>query len=303
MNRGYFLELLRALAEIRTPFLNWLFHALTYLGDEQVIILVMCLCFWCISKEVVYKTGIAFFISGLAVQGAKIMFRVERPWVYDSSFSPVGYSTETATGYSFPSGHTQAGTALWGTLGVIVKSLPFKIFCFSAVLIVAFTRLYLGVHFLADVLFSLGFTFAVIFLVTWFWKGELSKKREKIIVAIMLGFSALTIVYAFNRHNAGIIEASYLRDALIAAGACAGFGVGMYMERNFINFSVKTTKLYWQIPKFIGGLLGVAAIMALYPVIIGRGLALDTIRYFLLLLWVTVFYPIIIKYGMKKIIQ
>ena len=112
------LELLHYFASVRTPFLTALFQCFTLFGEELVVIIVLCLLYWCFDKDLAYKVSFGFFLSGLLVQGAKVTFRIDRPWIADPQFEAVERAMETATGYSFPSGHTQGAFALYGTLGL-----------------------------------------------------------------------------------------------------------------------------------------------------------------------------------------
>ncbi|MCL1997954.1 MAG: phosphatase PAP2 family protein [Turicibacter sp.] len=108
------MELLWFLEGLRTPFWDAVFSQITTLGEETILIVVFCLVFWCVNKKAGYVLGTSFFLSALAVQGLKTVFRVPRPWVSYPDFLPVGYAIDAATGYSFPSGHTQNAAVLWG---------------------------------------------------------------------------------------------------------------------------------------------------------------------------------------------
>lgn len=93
----------------------------------------------------------------------------------------------------------------------------------------------------------------------------------------------------------GTIEQNYVSDCLKAAGAGVGFATGMYIERVYIRFSTKAKSLLWQIIKFIIGIAGVLVVKEGLKLVIGTGLIVDTIRYFLMLIWMTVGFPLIIK--------
>jgi hypothetical protein len=69
----------------------------------------------------------------------------------------------------------------------------------------------------------------------------------------------------------------------------------MYLERVYINFSTKAKSVWWQALKFVLGTAGVFAIKEGLKLIVGTGLVTDTIRYFLMLIWITVLFPLIIK--------
>ena len=131
------MDLLWAIEGARTPFLNFLFSWITRLGEQNLLIVVFCVLFWSLNKRMAYGLGVAFFISSLAVQGLKVIFRVPRPWVADPTFPVVEGSVYEATGYAFPSGHTQNAASIFGSLGVCIKQMPVKIACFSILILAA----------------------------------------------------------------------------------------------------------------------------------------------------------------------
>ena len=290
------MEILRFIESIRTPFLDTLVGLITRLGEETIGIVLLCLIFWCISKKIAYVIGVSFFLSGLTVQGMKICFRVERPWVIDPSFEPVPGAKEYATGYSFPSGHTQSATAFYGALGSQVKPMVFKIILFAIPVLVAFSRLYLGVHTLQDVVVSLLITFLLIWLTCKVITSDVeSKKKELAISLFIILYAVLVIIIAAIMYSNGTIDEKYIADCLKAAGAGIGFAVGMFVERNYIKFSVKSKNIFMHILKFVIGIAGVLAFQEGLKLIIGTGFIVDMFRYFLMITWVTVLFPLIIK--------
>ena len=290
------MELLRLIESIRSPFLDTVFGYVTQLGEDTVGLVVLCALLWCISKKTAYAISIAFFLSGLTVQGMKISFRVERPWVIDPTFEPVAGAKEFSTGYSFPSGHTQSATSLYGSLGAQIKRKPIKAVCFLFCFLVAFSRMYLGVHTLADVVVSLLISFLLIWITYKVFKGDAADKRRDFVISlVMVVYAAAVIVIATVLYASGIIAQNYISDCLKVAGACIGFAIGMYIERVYINFSVKSKNIIWQAIKLILGIAGVLVFQEGLKLVIGTGLIADMFRYFLMLIWATVLYPLIIK--------
>lgn len=110
------MNVLWALSEIRTPFFNQVFQFITYLGQELFLIGIICVLYWCVDKRLAAQIGFTYIIAGLCVQGLKITFRIPRPWILDPEFKAVESAVGAATGYSFPSGHTQGGTSLFAPL-------------------------------------------------------------------------------------------------------------------------------------------------------------------------------------------
>src|SRR5699024_3428923 len=123
-----------------------------------------CLLYWCISKALALKISFAYFLAGLTVQTLKVTFRIPRPWVLDPAFSPVESAVPAATGYSFPSVHTQSSACLYGTLGLRSSRKGLRSLFFAMVLLVGLSRMYLGCHTPWDVLASLAVSALFIWL-------------------------------------------------------------------------------------------------------------------------------------------
>ena len=96
-------------------FLDKLMPLITMLGEETVFILVGLLFFWCINKREGYYLLTVGLIGTVINQFLKLLFRVPRPWVLDPNFTIVESARAEATGYSFPSGHTQ-NVSTWSTM-------------------------------------------------------------------------------------------------------------------------------------------------------------------------------------------
>ena len=290
------MQLLEAIASIRSGFLDTLFSLVTRLGEEIIAIVILCAIFWCIDKKLAYCIGISYFLSGLFVQGLKISFRIDRPWIIDSSFKPVESAMEHATGYSFPSGHTQSAAAVFGTLGLSLKKGWQKTLCFSAVVLVAFSRLYLGVHTLQDVVVSacISLTFAVL-MVVFYGKKDRTPGGQLVLPLLLSLIAVITVILAAVLSGSGLITESYVIDCLKAAGAGIGFAVGMYIEKRFIMFSVSCRNVWMQAVKYALGIIGVLAVKEGLKLVIGTGMAADTFRYILIGLFITAIYPWIIK--------
>ena len=143
------------LQELRNPVTDAIFSVLTHLGEEAVFLLVALLVFWCIDKKNGYYFLTVSFIGLSINQFLKLFCRIPRPWVLDPDFPIVESAREAATGYSFPSGHTQNAVNTFGSIARFTRSRALRIGCVVTVLVVAFSRLYLGVHTPLDVGVSL----------------------------------------------------------------------------------------------------------------------------------------------------
>ena len=154
----YFLE------SIRNPFLDLLFSFITLFGEETIFMAVGMIVFWCVDKFKGYYILCIGFFGTVINQFLKIVCRVPRPWVKDPNFTIVESAREAASGYSFPSGHTQTSIGLFGGIARITINKALRIAMIVLSCLVALSRMYLGVHTPADVLVSAAIAIILIFV-------------------------------------------------------------------------------------------------------------------------------------------
>lgn len=289
------MDILLQLERIRNPIYTSIAENLTFLGEHLVVIAIICALYWCYDKQIAYRITFSLFVSSMLVQGLKITFRIPRPWLRSLSLHPVESVIDTATGYSFPSGHTQTGTALYGMLARCTKKLAFRVLCIVLIFGVAFSRMYLGVHTLQDVATSIILTTIIIVLVYQVSKVQFTN-RLRILVAALIGLvSATLLAYSLTLYYSGIIQLSYATDSCNAAFAGLGLSLGWYLESTFVQFSEKTQGIGLQILKFIIGIAITVSIKLALGEILGPTIFGEGILNFILILWIMVFYPLIIK--------
>jgi len=154
----------------RSP-LDYFFIGFTYLGDGifavAVVILLMVLRRW----SQAWQLLTAFLLSALLAQILKNVFSMPRPWeVFDHREYLYFIDGITRRGYSsFPSGHSTTVFSLATMLAIFEKNKWTNVFYVLTAVAVGYSRIYLGQHFLTDVLMGsfLGVTTAV--LVHWFF--------------------------------------------------------------------------------------------------------------------------------------
>lgn len=296
----YFLKLLES---IRTPLLDQLFLLLTFFGEEVLVLAIICFLYWCYNKRLAYRICFTFFTSGLLVQTLKITFRVPRPWIKDPSFTPVQKAVTTATGYSFPSGHTQCATALYSTFAWNTKKNLNRIICFIIISSVMLSRMYLGVHTPIDVLVSFTLTLVLSIITNYLIsRFELLDRNYKITAILLSVVSIAVALYSLILLHYSVIDAVYASDCCKAAGAGIGFSLGWYIESTYIRFNEVTTYPSRQVIKFLIGISIAVLLKVGLKLILGDSIPANMIRYFILVLWITVFYPYLIKRYENKLI-
>lgn len=299
------MNFLRFLEGIRSPVLNNFFQFITYFGQELLIIAFICTLYWCVNKRFAYILGFTYFTAGLCVQTLKITFRIPRPWILDPNFSPVKSAVPAATGYSFPSGHTQGATSLFAPIALHTKKRIVSICCTCAFLLVGFSRMYLGVHTPKDVFVSMGISLFFAWLTTHFSYFFLDKKKnQKYIFLCLTSIAILISIYALFLLKFDKISYKYASDCLKACGAGIGFAFGWYIEQTYLTFNVKTKHIYTQFLKVIIGLSIALFIKLILTYFIGNNIFGKMTEYFILVLWILVIYPycfnLIQKYSLQK---
>lgn len=137
-----------------------------------------------------------------------------RPWILDSRIHPVKGAIETATGYSFPSGHTTDATTVFGGAilrGKLSKSL--NIVLGLCIVLIGFSRNYLGVHSVLDVIFGFLFTLIVLLIFSkLFDKLEEKPNLDIVISCVGILISILVAIYALTKSYPidMIVQANYL---------------------------------------------------------------------------------------------
>ena len=301
----FLMDMLRGIAEIRNPALDFFFETITHLGEETVFLVISIIFFWCIDKREGYFILLTGLLGTLVNQAAKLAFRIPRPWVIDESFQPVGNSKIEATGYSFPSGHTQSITT---TLGAPAAYKPKKwktVALVSLILIVAFSRMYLGVHTLLDVSVSLIIGFGLVLgMRKLFESEERFKKALPFIVLAATVMSVGLLVFVLLVKGDATLDpdnfGSALKQACTLLGCTMGLIAVWFVDTRYTDFKTDG-KWYAQVIK---AAIGFAIILAIKsglstPLTLlfgGNAFAARILRYFLIVVFAGIVWPLTFKW-------
>ncbi len=296
------MALLYWLESIRTPFLDTLMQIFTYLGDEILFIVIALAVFWCVDKREGYYLLFVGFFGTILNQFLKLLCRIPRPWVRDPEFTAVEAAKPAATGYSFPSGHTQNVT---GTLGGIArwhKNTALRIVCVALLLLTAFSRMYLGVHTPLDVGVSLGIAVVLVFV---FYpivrRAADSKHGMYLLIGVMLAVSLAFVLYAnltqFPVEGEEALEniREGRKNSFSLFGALLGFLAAYPIERRYIRFEEKA--VWWvQILKTVLGLVGLLVVKEglklVFSAVGFTWLGTNALRYFAVVFFAAAVWPL-----------
>lgn len=298
------MEFLYFLEKIRIPVLNEFMLAITHLGAETAFLVIALVMFWCIDKRRGYYILSVGFVGTILNQFMKLCYRIPRPFEADPEFTILEAARAEATGFSFPSGHTQSSVATFGGLAWTEKRKWLKWIFIAIAILVPFSRMYVGVHTPQDVLVAAAISLALIFIIKPLVLDDNGKYMPYLLGFMFLlavGYLCFVELFPFpedvnaERLNSGVESAYTLLGALL------GLLIVYIVDNKWLNFS--TEAVWWaQILKVALGLAAVLVVKsgmksvlnALFNPYIGR-----SVRYFLVVIVAGIVWPLSFKFFSK----
>jgi membrane-associated phospholipid phosphatase len=218
------LDLIRTIQTAANPPLTFFMKAVTQLGSVSAYIILLALVFWCVDEKKSFRLGLVVLISGWINLALKFLLHQPRPF-WEGWDPAVGLIHERFGG--LPSGHAQGSLVLW----IIIASWGTRKWRYGPaallILLIGFSRIYLGVHFPTDVF--AGWFIGGLICGGYFFLGPRIEKaletrglRAKLILSAALSF--VMILY----RPAG--------DLLMPAAALLGMGAGYSLNVHIIHF-------------------------------------------------------------------
>ena len=297
------MELLYLLEKIRNPILDSFFSLITHIGEETVFLAVAIIFFWCVDKYRGYYILLTGLLGTVINQGLKLVCRIPRPWVKDPDFTIVESAREEATGYSFPSGHTQNTAGTFGAIGATSRRRWVSWLCVAVIALVGISRMYLGVHTPADVCVSMLIAAALLIVLRPVFASEENFYRFMPIVTIVSTVLSLgLILYSFLVPEEGIdphnlYSARKNASTLFACTLC--LLPVCVIDKRFTKFQ---TSAPWYAQIIKAG-LGLAIVLAIKsglskPLVLlfGNEFIARGVRYFLIVAFAGVVWPMTFKF-------
>ena len=270
------LEILRSIQSIANPFLDILFQLITMCGEQIVLISIIAVIYCTLDKKFGEYIAYSVLTSVLLNNTIKDIFKMKRP------IGEKGIRTlreQTATGYSFPSGHTQNASSFYGAMAIYLKKRVMHIIATIMIILVGFSRLYLGVHYPKDVIVG-GILGVLTSLICYKLYNKFENKMLLYVITFVIFIPALTFA-----HSADFIK---------GMGTYLGFIIGIYIEKKYVNFSVEGSTGN----KIIRVLLGILILLTLQvglKVLLPSATIFSFIRYLLISLTGIGIYPMVFK--------
>jgi membrane-associated phospholipid phosphatase len=271
------------------PGLGDLFLIISQFGSEIIIIGLLLTVYWAVNKrEGILATYLLVFAL-LLNYWLKIVIAKDRPPVSN------WYPGADAPNYSTPSGHSQFSATLYGWFAVRIKKVRISLLAVIITFLVGISRVYLGVHYLGDVLLGWGLGIITVIALVYLEKpirDALSRYRQEnfLIALAVIGFLMIVVASLLPQppnDNFGAI-----------GGLTIGLALGVALENRFVGFSTEVEKgERWKLALrvIIGFALVLGVMIGLAPILPTEEIWLRAFRYFLIALTGVFVWPAIFK--------
>lgn len=272
-------------------FLDKLFVFFTLLGEGFFLISVAAWIYWNYNKKIGRLLVFSLIFSIVFNNVLKLVFRSPRPFEVLKKLQ--GKRVHTATGYSFPSGHTVGAATFYSSLSFILKKPLVYVASFLIAIAVALSQVYLAVHWPVDVLTSLLLGVSISNLVVTYLSAK-EENRSRIFKFILLvnafGVAALVVallckIFLFEGN---LKTVDLVKSTALLNGLSWGFILDMKKECFIVDSS-----LVVKITRYILGLSGAYVIFKVSKSILPESGILDYLRYFIGALWLSYIFPFI----------
>ncbi len=285
-----------------------LFMGLTKFGEFFIPAFVMSIVYWCID----FKSGLYLIclnvLNLLMAQIMKLGACVYRPWVICDKIHPVETAMKTASGYSFPSGHTAIASVWAGIAFLLRKKTLLSASFLILVLLIAFSRNYVGVHTPQDVVVAI-LVMAILILPVFYLINWCEKDRKNYIRALFfidLAIFAAAMFVLFKNYPMDYVDGKLLVNpnraiygAITNAGWIAGLINGAFLCAGFYPFDTKNISLRTRIIRAAVGIIlftPLYLLMEKYCLHASRVLYLAFIMSFVMGFFITGVYPLTFKF-------
>lgn len=237
------IELIQAL-QTGAAWLEWPMRVISLFGHPGFFLLVILFLYWCRNPRLGLRLALLMGVTIGLNLALKAAFHLPRPyWVGQGVLA-----LESSPSFGFPSAHAQCSATFWGLIAIDRRRRWFSIFAAAMVVLIGVSRVYLGVHFPADVLagWAIGAAVLLGFLVL---EGAVGRRivamplHRQVFAAFagslaLLAASLLAIMAAGDwqvplawataaLESTGVpIHPLSLREAVMASGFFFGFAAG-----------------------------------------------------------------------------
>jgi membrane-associated phospholipid phosphatase len=288
------LDFIIMIQRIDTPLLDSFFRAITSLGDELFYLLLFPFLLWCVDFYLGIRVGIIFLSSVYVNNGLKEIFQQPRPFYILPEIQKV-----YAYGYGFPSGHAQSSMVVWGSIAYWNKQIWIRNLSVLLILLIGFSRIYLGVHFPTDILGG------------WLFGGLILGLSYFIFLKFKLDFIQGIMVYkiiGITLFPLILLQIQSSPDIISSVAALSGIGYGLLFFHSFIG-GIRPGNWLQRLISFLVGVIGIGIIyFGLKLILPSEGQSFYQLsrffRYLLLGIWISFGAPwLFIRMGLSRQVE
>lgn len=220
---------------IRVPAVSSIAEFLSFLGESTWAVGLILFIYFVFDKRTGFALASVNMATHVVNNTLKAIFRIPRPWVkFEGEIFPLREST--ATGYSFPSGHSAgAGSLYWG----LYKSYKNKVIrglCIALIILIPLSRIYLGVHWPLDVIFGLAIGILFASCIENFKRVyddlPLFRKLALVLSPVLIILALVDAVLI----DTGVLDSTLYKDLASSFIGLGAVYLASYLERRYINF-------------------------------------------------------------------
>lgn len=272
------ISFIQAVQSMGGPALDAIFKAITSMGEEEFFLVLLPMIFWCVDSTVGLRLIVTFLLSTYVNTGLKDIIQHPRP--------PESLHKVEIGGHGLPSGHSQSAVVVWGGMATEFRKRWLWVIAILAMLLIGFSRIYLGVHFPTDVLggWAIG---AVILAVYPSLAARIETWLKRVGLVWQLALAVIVPLVLLLLHP--------VKDVGSSMSVLMGLGVGAILCRQVAPYSA-AGPLGQRAARFVVGLIGVFVLyLGLSAVFPGEGqplyFSLRAVRYALVGLWASLGAP------------
>ena len=217
-------------SECLTPLMKFVTDLGVPFGHVIIMMLFLSIGYWVWRKETFRHLMILVMCTLVINFTLKSLVKDPRP--------PSMYWLTPADLYGFPSGHAQSAVVIWLGLAYELKRFWSWIVCSIITAAVCFSRLYLGVHDLNDVIYGALFGGITLFLY-YRYKDRVYRRFKPLSLTAQIGLLVAAV---------GVWIAFYPKPiemwTIVAASMILAQGIGLMIEDKYVRFS--PPKIVWK---------------------------------------------------------
>ncbi len=259
-------------------------NAFTWLGYPQFFIAILPIVYWLIDKNAATRIAMVVIFTGVTNGLLKDIFDDARP--PGEIFALDGRVDKS---YGFPSGHAQVAFAMWLWLAVELKQRWFWPVAILVAIGVSFSRLYLGVHDVEDVLGGALIGIASLVLLNWLFSPAFDGWRALNPFIQLAGIVAFCAALWFTWPEPGGPGTKFA-----VSGMLLGWWGGVLLEQRTIRYRRHENWIVALAAAAAGIAVIFLALPQLEPALMNAGLEkvwARTIQYFIVAAFVTAIAP------------